>query len=413
MANPWERAAVAAADAGLRLASLVRGRRTRPAPADIRRLLVLRLERIGDLLMSLPALHALRARAPHAELDLVVGSWNRPLAGAIPGVTGIETMDAPWLARGAGGTRWPDLVRQARGWRARHYDLAINLEGDIRSNALMSLAGARWQAGFGMAGGGPLLDCVVPFDPTSHTAVNGWRLVQAALDDTVTLEYPQGQGRSAAAALPRAAIDVPRASQAAADSCLAAGLASRMREGRRLIGLQVGAGRAVKEWPAARLAAVGARLAADERAVIVLTGGRDDRASAESLRAALPPETPCVDLVGRLDVLALAGAFKRLDLLITPDTGPMHLAAVLDVPLVAVFGPSSPERWGPLSGRCRIVRVDLPCSPCNRIRTPPARCVGHTPDCLDAVGTDAVLRAARDLLAAPRHLVPPPADTVS
>ena len=413
IANPRERLAVAAADAGLRLAALFRGRRTQPAAGDIRRILVLRIERIGDLIMSFPAFHALRAGAPHAEIDLVVGSWNRSLAALIPGVNRIDTMDVPWLARGAAGDRWPALIRQARGWRTRRYDLAVNLEGDIRSHILMSLAGARWQAGFGMAGGGPLLDRVVPFDPTSHTAVNGWRLAGAALSDAVPRSYPRGEGRLAATALPRVEIEVPPGSQAQADGWLSSALVMQAREGRRLAGIHVGAGRAVTEWPVERFAAVGARLAAAEGVTIVLTGAEEDRSAADVLRAALPASVPCVDLVGRGDILSLAAVFTRLALLITPDTGPMHLAAVLDVPVVAIFGPSSPERWGPLSGRCRIVRTDLPCSPCNRVRTPPARCVGHTPDCLEAVETDAVLRAARELLADSPRFVPASSNTVS
>jgi heptosyltransferase-2 len=76
----------------------------------------------------------------------------------------------------------------------------------------------------------------------------------------------------------------------------------------------------------------------------------------------------------------------------------MHLAAVLGTPLVAIFGPSSPDRWGPLGDCCRIVRIDLPCSPCNRIRNPPARCVGHTPDCLALIGVDLVHQALVSLL---------------
>ena len=115
--DPRERLAVAAADAGLRLAALFRARRRPPAADGIRRILVLRIERIGDLLMSFPALHALRAGAPRAEIDLVVGSWNRSLAGLIPGISRIDTMDVPWLARGATGAGWAALIRQARGWR--------------------------------------------------------------------------------------------------------------------------------------------------------------------------------------------------------------------------------------------------------------------------------------------------------
>ncbi len=105
IANPRERAAVAAADAVFRLAASVRARRSRPAAGEIRRILVLRLERIGDLLMSLPAFHAIRERAPQARIDLVVGSWNEALAQQVAGIDSVEVMDAPWLARDAGGGR--------------------------------------------------------------------------------------------------------------------------------------------------------------------------------------------------------------------------------------------------------------------------------------------------------------------
>jgi ADP-heptose:LPS heptosyltransferase len=77
----------------------------------------------------------------------------------------------------------------------------------------------------------------------------------------------------------------------------------------------------------------------------------------------------------------------------------MHLAAAVGAPVVAVFGPSMPWRYGPISTAHRIVRVDLPCAPCNMIRKPPERCVGHTPDCLVGVTVDAVVEAARSLLA--------------
>ena len=93
---------------------------------------------------------------------------------------------------------------------------------------------------------------------------------------------------------------------------------------------------------------------------------------------------------------------SRLSLFITPDTGPMHLAAALGTPLVALFGPSSPERWGPLSAKARIVRVDLPCSPCNRIRNPPARCQGGTPDCMDGIAVRRVIQEAAGLLSTRR-----------
>ena len=80
----------------------------------------------------------------------------------------------------------------------------------------------------------------------------------------------------------------------------------------------------------------------------------------------------------------------------------MHLAAAVGTPVVAVFGPSMPWRYAPLVEPHRIVRVDLPCSPCNRIRLPPERCRGHVPDCLDQVTSTPVIAAGRELLAGGR-----------
>ena len=388
--DPRERRLVGAADALLEAACAWRPGRTRPPCDQVRRILVLRLERIGDLMMSLPAIHALRRLAPHAEIDLVVGSWNAQLAALIRGITRVDTLDARWLSRDAGGLGVAAMMRHARGWRGRSYDCAINLEGDIRSNLVLAMSGARWCAGFGMAGGGPVLDVVAPFTALAHTATNGVRLVYDALGEPLPPDVSlTGPGRDIAAALPADALLLPADSRAHAGHVLgpAAGF-------RHVVGIQTGAGRLVKDWAATRMAQIASRLVTRRGAAIVLTGAPDDRAAADTIRAALPASAVLIDLVGSLDLVALAAVLERLSVFITPDTGPMHLAAAVGTPVAALFGPSSPDRWGPLSSRCRVVRVDLPCSPCNRIRRPPDRCVGHTPDCMDGITVDAVYEAA-------------------
>ena len=148
------------------------------------------------------------------------------------------------------------------------------------------------------------------------------------------------------------------------------------------------------------MAEVGAWAVRERGAAIVLTGSPADRAAADEVRRALPAGAAVVDTVGQADLLSLAAVLSRLSLFITPDTGPMHLAAAVGTPLVALFGPTSPERWGPLSLQARVVRVDLSCSPCNRVRNPPARCQGHTPDCMNRIRTADVIEAAAGLLPA-------------
>jgi ADP-heptose:LPS heptosyltransferase len=113
-----------------------------------------------------------------------------------------------------------------------------------------------------------------------------------------------------------------------------------------------------------------------------------------------------IDVSGASDLLDAAAVLARLDVLITGDTGPMHLAAAVGTPVVAVFGPSDPARYATAGPLDRVVRVDLPCSPCNRIRRPPARCVGHTPDCLAGIDAETVYEAAVAVLDAARARMP-------
>src|SRR4029079_14546388 len=135
IADGRERALVATADWILGGAAVMaRPFRRRVPPAAPKRILVLRLERIGDLLMTLPALADLRSLAPTAEIDLIVGSWNADLARAIDPVSRVLSLGAAWLGRESQGHPLPSLVRAARRLRPNAYDLAINFEPDIRSN---------------------------------------------------------------------------------------------------------------------------------------------------------------------------------------------------------------------------------------------------------------------------------------
>jgi ADP-heptose:LPS heptosyltransferase len=373
-----ERALVAAADRMLALGAGVARpfrRRTLRPPS---RILLLRLERIGDLIMSLPAVADVRALAPDAEIDLVVGSWNRGIAAAANGVTRVETLDARWLARDGSGHGLAALLGAARAWRRREYDLAINFEPDIRSNALLAAAGAGWSAGYASGGGGPLLDVALEYDPRAHTADNARRLVEHVF------------GRQPPARPDARLLTLP-------DSAVAEAARRLAGRDRPLVGVHASGGRPVKQWDPEHFADVAQTLAAQCDATIVLTGAAGDRPLVDRIKTGLPPDR-IVDASGEIDLPALAAVLQRLDVFITGDTGPMHIAAAVGTPIVAIFGPSEPARYAPRGPLDRIVRIDLPCSPCNRIRLPPRRCVGHTPDCLSLLPVDAVKDAATSLL---------------
>lgn len=381
---PRERALVRLADLALRPLAWGRRRSSGPA-ADPRRVLLLRLERIGDLLMVLDAIALARALWPSAEIDLAVGSWNRPIAALIPGLAYLHEADVPWLARNGGGHGWTQLIGRARTWRRRRYDLAINFEPDIRSNLLLWLAGAPRRHGYWTGGGGALLTDAVAYEPAQHVSVNAVRLVRRAAGRADAAPQGDDLGQQGAPAL------VPPPAAAARADALLAGAQ------RPLIGVHVSGGRPSKQWHLDRFAAVAREVAAARRATIVLTGDAADRAMVRTVADQLAG-VPVIDAAGALDLAELVALVARLDLVITGDTGPMHIASAVRTPVVALFGPSDPRRYGPRSPRQRVVRVDLPCSPCGQVRLPPERCRGRVPDCMDGIQADVVARAAMELL---------------
>ncbi len=376
-----ERMLVGLADAGLRTARLFgwpHAARASTGPPE--RILLLRLERIGDLLMVIDAIRSIRSLASQAHIDLIVGSWNLALAKLIPGIDVVETLDVPWMTREGAGSTWPALVRRAREWRSRDYDLAINFEPDIRSNLLLALSGASRRVGFNSGGGGALLTDAIAADPHAHVAVNAAALVE------------RGFGHKPAGEHPHVRLNIPDEARRKA-ATLVAGAGDRA-----LVGIQPAAGRRVKEWDPVRFAEVGAELARSGRASVMLVGSASDKPVVDAVRAAWPAGVPLLELPPETDLVVLAAVLERFKLLITGDTGPMHLAAAVGTPILAIFGPSLPSRYAPLSPRSKIVRIDIHCSPCNLMRRPPERCVGVIPDCLAGISTASVLRAAEEML---------------
>ena len=378
--NSRERAMVQAADVLLRPLGWFR---RKAGARPIKRVLLLRLERIGDLLMILDAVADARAAWPDAEIDLAVGSWNLPIARLIPGIGTIHTADVPWLARDGGGDSWSRLVAKARGWRRRNYDVVINLEPDIRSNFLASLTGAPARHGYWTGGGGAFLTDAIEYQPARHVSTNARALVAHTSEAL-------GTSARSAKTVASARLVVPADAKSRASALLG-------QARRPLIGVHVSGGRESKQWHLDRFAEVALELARLRGATIVLTGAPSDRPLVEKVVAELGGISR-IDVCGQLDLVDLAAVLAQLDVLVTGDTGPMHLASAVSTPVVALFGPADPRRYGPSSPRQRILRVDLPCSPCGLVRLPPERCRGHVPDCMDGIRVDTVVAATLEVL---------------
>lgn len=353
----------------------------------LREVLVLRLDRIGDVLMSLPALADLRAALPRARLRLAVGKWSEAVARAAP-VDEVLVWSAPWVGRAdEGAETLRALVKKARALRAAPLDLALDLQGDVRATLLLAAAGARRRVGYANTGGASLLTHVVPLDERVSWVDQNRRAVALALG--------RAPGRAHADPLTPGDRDFARR--------LVANL--RLDDGQRrpLVGLHPSGGRRIKQWDVARWAELAARLEADFAATFLITGAASDAPLAKAVTRRLSRLS--YDLTGKLGVRETMALLEHLDLFLSPDTGPMHMACAVDTPSVAVFGPSDPARYfsggsGAPGTRHVVVRADLWCSPCNLIRKPPEECAqAPLPECLSLVTVDQVYQAAAGLLA--------------
>lgn len=356
-----------------------------PSKEDPRDILLLRLDRIGDVLMSLPAIHALRNELPDARIRLAVGEWSQEIASEAP-VDEVLVWSAPWVGRAdEGAARISSLLRDARALARRPPDLAIDLQGDLRAMWLMAATGAASRIGYANTGSAALLTRTIPLTEDVNLVEQNYRAIEVAL------------GRNVPRAMFRWIDETGRAR--GRDRLRAALLLAGISPTGPIVGIHPGAGRRIKEWPIERFAELGQRLMRHAAATLVLTGASGEAQKTQAIRAGAPGAT--LDLAGGQSLRELAETMSALDAFVSCDTSAMHFACAIGVPSVAIFGPSDPGRYfsgGALGFGSKaphvVLRPHLWCSPCNLIRRPPEECLETPiPECLDRITVEDAYQA--------------------
>lgn len=362
--------------AGLKLARSLDRRQpdmTRLGGPSIRRILAISCTAIGDTLLSTPALRSLRLAYPDAHIALLINRAHVPLFANNP--------DADELIPYDGGYR--RFFRLAWSLHRHRFDLALILHGnEPQATPLTYLSGADFR--FKLPN-----DNRFRFLLTNNEQVRRWE------------DFGHGiEQRLAVAALAGGAATGPQMTLLASEAASARLVARLDRLGVTadavLIGFQAGASTVSRRWPAQRFAELAKRLLASEpKAWIVLTGGGNERVLAEKIatsigspRVWVAAGEPAID-----ELPALIGKFR---LLVTGDTGPMHLAVAVGTPVVALFAVSDWRRSGPAYDLDRhvIIQKWRTCTPCRSKRCPYAE-----PPCMDNIGIEEVETAVRRLLA--------------
>lgn len=345
------------------------------ALTNIKKILVVDLGGMGDLLIALPALRALRDAYRSAACDVLVMDRAAPL------VREAHIFDRVYLMPPHIFSALPLAGRLRR----ERYDLVVNMRpvasraGALKIRALLSFIGGKIWAGRDTAGIAPFFDIAIqePLRAEKHDR-------EYALDLAAAL----GAGTAGRT------VTVPVGP--ADDGKAVASLADAGSSGARcLIGIHPG-GPQTRRWPVERFAQVMRSIAAQLPCRFVITGSGSDRRRAARLMSM--PGIEALDLTGRLSFKDLVAVIRRCDLFISNDTGPLHIAAALGRPLIGLFGPGDLARFDPraLSASAVVFYEKAPCAPCDR-----KWCM--TKRCLAAIGADAVAREALRLLQAGRE----------
>jgi heptosyltransferase-1 len=310
------------------------------------KILILKPSSLGDVVHALPVLRLLKLHRPQSEIFWWVEAGLAPLLADDPDLSGLFTFQRK---RGMSPDKWPEILASVRAVRRERFDWAIDLQGLARSGLFAWLANAGLVAGLDNAREGAREGARLYYDVIAPRAAEGTHAVDRYL-----------------AVLPALGVPAHGKFQWLPER---PGIAAQVREKwrpgtARWMVLLPGARWENKRWPAEYFMEVVRRLPAGLADLkFAILGGRDDCGLGKTIAGANPSR--CLDLTGQTSLPEMIEWVRLSELVITNDTGPMHIAAALKKPVVAPFGPTNPDGTGPYGQRKNVIqRTDLPCVPC-------------------------------------------------
>lgn len=352
--------------------------------SEVARALVIVLRHHGDVLLASPVLSALKARVPAAEIDALVYDDTAPMLEGHPALARLHVVGRRWKKAGYL-ARLASERRLYGALRARGYNLMVHLTEQPRGAWLARALGTRYSVAPEAAGRGAFW--AGSFTHLYPRAGNGRRhKVEANLDALRRIGLQPGMDERRLRFVPG------QAAEARVDELLA----SEGLRAREFTHVHPASRWSFKSWTAERNAELIDRLATAGRVVLTAAPEPAEASLVEAIvsRTASKP----VNLAGKLSIKELGALTARARLFIGVDSMPMHLAAAMGTPSVALFGPSGEHEWRPWRVAHRVVTTNHACRPCGN-----DGCGGgKISECLTTLGVDEVWAAARELLARER-----------
>jgi lipopolysaccharide heptosyltransferase II len=318
-----------------------RAARSEPTPLGVRRVLVIEPWNVGDVVLATPVLRELRRRYPKAEISILAKPHARELLAGSGLVDDVVPFDLPWTAQSNKYRLTPAIVREMRALvrtlRARKFDMTLDSRMDIRSNLLAAMTGAPYRLGYDIGGGGWLLTHSLPSNRDDSHKIDDWLALLDLFADAPSL---------ATGERPRPTLVVTEDERERARRKLAEAGA----KARPLIAYHPGGSHPGKRWPHQHFEDLIRELSTSLGGSHIIFLGPDEKDSSE---------WPSNAIVFRQPLRELMALLTCCDVLVCNDSGPMHVADALGVPVVAMFEIGNPQWFGPSGDRATVIRGEL------------------------------------------------------
>ncbi len=334
-------------------------------------ILVHALVNIGDVVLTTSAIALLKKAYPESRITMMVRPFARQLIENNPVIDDVMVFDYKSKEKSLTTT-----VRMIKEIRRRKFDASISFDRKMRPALLTWLAGIPVRVGPSKVFDDKPSWVTHLYTDVIKITCNLDNSLQAETYQNIVREFTKQAG----SAKPVIARIMPENEKRAAE------LLALLPENKYRIALCIKGTFPLKTWPIERYVEVVHELARKYDCSFCIVGSRSDRDYADELIQSA--QTPVVNFCGNTDLIDLAALLKYVDLFLTVDTGAAHIAATVGVPMVVVYGCTSPTRWHPLSDKTITLYSDVPCRPCKLLA---AEC--PAPRCLENVTVAEVLRA--------------------
>jgi len=367
---------------------------------DVKRILLVQLDHLGDVVITLRTLHALQARFPQAAIDVLCSPWTAELFEAYAGIRRIFVSANNRFCRPRRWTWWLSSLRWGIRLKRHRYDMAFDVRGEAPLAALLWLSRTRYRVGWNCGGGCFLLTHSPEYvrgrsEYESRTAL--WSAVKLRSDRQGSHAAETPLARSRDTTIPEKLIPANLAFYLDIDDAARRQVERRMatlahKDHPRIV-LHMGAGTAAKRWPVEHWRGVIEHIVTNDLGSLILVGTHDERHLASAVLAKRNT-ADTVDWTGKLSVIELAHVLEQVDLFVGADSGPAHLAAAMRTPTVVLFsGTNDARQWKPQGSHVRVVRHDVDCGPCHR-----SECVWSDHRCMRGIAPLLVIEAIADVL---------------